>query len=69
MAGKKPGSAPSYGTRGNFGLETVSATWVQGEMTKDLKEVTRGRKDHNEVSGGEDLVDQEEAEKTGPRRS
>ena len=68
-AGKKPGRFLGWRASGNCDLETVSATWVQDEMTKDLEEVTRGRKDHNQVSSGEDLVDHKESGKTGPRRS
>ena len=45
----------------------MSATWVQDKMTKDLEEVTRGRKDHKEVTKKENLKDQKEAKKTGPQ--
>ena len=37
-------------------------------MAKDQEEVTRGRKDHKEVTRKNDFKDQEEAKKTEPRR-
>ena len=65
-AGKKPGRFLGWRASGNCDLETVSATWVQEEMTKDLEEVTRGRKDNKEVTKEEGPVGQDEAKKPGP---
>ena len=65
-AGKKPERFLGWRASGNCDLETVSATWVQDEMTKDLEEVTRGRKDNKEVTKEEGPVGQDEAKKPGP---
>ena len=60
-------AAPGGGAKSmKCGLETADAAWGQDVVTKGQEEVTRGRKDHNEVSSGKDLVDQEEAKKPGP---